>query len=53
MYQVKIGENLFPEASAPSKKAARQQAAEEAVKQLMADGRLQPNKVKNTFTKKE
>ncbi|KAJ0065987.1 hypothetical protein NL108_001211 [Boleophthalmus pectinirostris] len=44
MYQVKIGETLFPEASAPSKKAARQLAAEEAVKELMADGRLQSNK---------
>lgn len=44
MYQVKIGESLFSEASAPSKKAARQLAAEEAVKELMAEGRLQPNK---------
>ncbi|XP_073341190.1 double-stranded RNA-specific adenosine deaminase isoform X3 [Pagrus major] len=44
MYRVKVGENLFPEASAPSKKAARQLAAEEAVKELMADGRLQLNK---------
>ncbi|CAL9705704.1 unnamed protein product [Knipowitschia caucasica] len=44
MYQVKIGETLFPEASAPSKKAARQLAAEEAVKELMAEGRLQSNK---------
>ncbi|XP_022055165.2 double-stranded RNA-specific adenosine deaminase isoform X1 [Acanthochromis polyacanthus] len=44
MYRVKVGENLFAEASAPSKKAARQLAAEEAVKELMADGRLQLNK---------
>uniref|UniRef100_A0AAQ5XA99 Adenosine deaminase RNA specific n=1 Tax=Amphiprion ocellaris TaxID=80972 RepID=A0AAQ5XA99_AMPOC len=35
MYRVKVGENLFAEASAPSKKAARQLAAEEAVKELM------------------
>ncbi|CAJ1062314.1 double-stranded RNA-specific adenosine deaminase [Xyrichtys novacula] len=41
MYRVKVGESLFPEASAPSKKAARQLAAEEAVKELMADGKLQ------------
>uniref|UniRef100_A0A7N6ARF9 Adenosine deaminase RNA specific n=1 Tax=Anabas testudineus TaxID=64144 RepID=A0A7N6ARF9_ANATE len=46
MYRVKVGENLFTEASAPSKKAARQLAAEEAVKELMADGRLQLNKVR-------
>ncbi|KAM9852095.1 double-stranded RNA-specific adenosine deaminase [Aulostomus maculatus] len=44
MYRVKVGESLFAEASAPSKKAARQLAAEEAVKELMADGRLQLNK---------
>ncbi|XP_029306624.1 double-stranded RNA-specific adenosine deaminase [Cottoperca gobio] len=44
MYKVKVGENMFAEASAPSKKAARQLAAEEAVKELMADGRLQLNK---------
>ncbi|XP_070768105.1 double-stranded RNA-specific adenosine deaminase [Enoplosus armatus] len=44
MYRVKVGENLFSEASAPSKKAARQLAAEGAVKELMADGRLQLNK---------
>uniref|UniRef100_H3C5Q5 Adenosine deaminase RNA specific n=1 Tax=Tetraodon nigroviridis TaxID=99883 RepID=H3C5Q5_TETNG len=43
MYRVKVGENLFSEASAPSKKAARQLAAEEAVKELMAE-RLQLNK---------
>uniref|UniRef100_A0A7N6ABL9 Adenosine deaminase RNA specific n=1 Tax=Anabas testudineus TaxID=64144 RepID=A0A7N6ABL9_ANATE len=36
MYRVKVGENLFTEASAPSKKAARQLAAEEAVKELMS-----------------
>lgn len=47
MYRVKVGENLFSEASAPSKKAARQLAAEEAVKELMADGRLQLNKVRS------
>nr|XP_046255602.1 double-stranded RNA-specific adenosine deaminase [Scatophagus argus]XP_046255603.1 double-stranded RNA-specific adenosine deaminase [Scatophagus argus]XP_046255604.1 double-stranded RNA-specific adenosine deaminase [Scatophagus argus] len=44
MYRVKVGENLFSEASAPSKKAARQLAAEEAVKELMSDGKLQLNK---------
>lgn len=44
MYRVKVGDNLFAEASAPSKKAARQLAAEEAVKELMADGKLQLNK---------
>ncbi|KAK7878218.1 hypothetical protein WMY93_031170 [Mugilogobius chulae] len=44
MYQVKVGETLFPEVSASSKKVARQLAAEEAVKELMADGRLQANK---------
>ncbi|XP_023264684.1 double-stranded RNA-specific adenosine deaminase [Seriola lalandi dorsalis] len=44
MYRVKVGESLFAEASAPSKKAARQLAAEEAVKELMSDGRLQLNK---------
>ncbi|CAB1334558.1 unnamed protein product [Coregonus sp. 'balchen'] len=44
MFRVKIGESLCAEASAPSKKAARQLAAEEAVKELMADGRLQLNK---------
>lgn len=47
MYRVKVGENLFAEASAPNKKAARQLAAEEAVKELMADGKLQLNKVFN------
>lgn len=50
MYRVKVGESLFPEASAPSKKAARQLAAEEAVKELMADGRLQVNKVRSGVT---
>uniref|UniRef100_A0AAR2JB82 Adenosine deaminase RNA specific n=1 Tax=Pygocentrus nattereri TaxID=42514 RepID=A0AAR2JB82_PYGNA len=35
MFRVKVGDNLFPEASAPSKKAARQLAAEEAVKALL------------------
>ncbi|XP_062321968.1 double-stranded RNA-specific adenosine deaminase isoform X2 [Osmerus eperlanus] len=44
MFRVKIGETLCAEASAPSKKAARQLAAEEAVKELMSDGRLQLNK---------
>ncbi|XP_074539466.1 double-stranded RNA-specific adenosine deaminase [Halichoeres trimaculatus] len=44
MYRVKVGDSLFPEASAPSKKAARQLAAEEAVKELMADGKLQLNR---------
>lgn len=47
MYKVKVGDSLFSEASAPSKKAARQLAAEEAVKELMADGRLQLNKVRS------
>lgn len=47
MYRVKVGESLFSEASAPSKKAARQLAAEEAVKELMAGGRLQLNKVRS------
>lgn len=47
MYRVKVGESLFAEASAPNKKAARQLAAEEAVKELMADGKLQLNKVFN------
>jgi len=46
MYRVKVGESLCAEAAAPSKKAARQLAAEEAVKELMADGRLQLNKVR-------
>uniref|UniRef100_A0A8C9YSF5 Adenosine deaminase RNA specific n=1 Tax=Sander lucioperca TaxID=283035 RepID=A0A8C9YSF5_SANLU len=49
MYRVKVGESLFAEASAPSKKAARQLAAEEAVKELMADGRLQLNKVRSEY----
>uniref|UniRef100_A0AAY4AM43 Double-stranded RNA-specific adenosine deaminase n=1 Tax=Denticeps clupeoides TaxID=299321 RepID=A0AAY4AM43_9TELE len=44
VFCVKVGEYLFPEASAPSKKAARQLAAEEAVKNLLADGRMQLNK---------
>ncbi|MEQ2174860.1 hypothetical protein GOODEAATRI_012089 [Goodea atripinnis] len=44
MFRVKVGETLFAEASAPSKKAARQLAAEEAVKELMADGKLQVSK---------
>lgn len=51
MYRVKVGENLFSEASAPSKKAARQLAAEEAVKELMAEGRLQLNKVRSGITR--
>ena len=42
---MKVGDSLFPEASAPSKKAARQLAAEEAVKEMLSDGRLQLNKV--------
>lgn len=45
MFQVKVGDSLYPEASAPSKKAARQLAAEEAVKALIAEGQLQLNKV--------
>lgn len=44
-FQVKVGDCLFPEALAPSKKAARQLAAEEAVKTLVAEGKLQLNKV--------
>uniref|UniRef100_A0A673GQ59 Double-stranded RNA-specific adenosine deaminase-like n=1 Tax=Sinocyclocheilus rhinocerous TaxID=307959 RepID=A0A673GQ59_9TELE len=44
MFRVKVGERLFPEASAPSKKAAKQLAAEEAVKELMGDGLLHLNK---------
>lgn len=47
MFQVKVGDSLYPEASAPSKKAARQLAAEEAVKALLAEGQLQLNKVKS------
>lgn len=47
MYRVKVGESLFAEASAPSKKAARQLAAEEAVKELIASGKLQMNKVRS------
>ncbi|KAL7886681.1 hypothetical protein AOLI_G00044020 [Acnodon oligacanthus] len=49
MFRVKVGDSLFPEASAPSKKAARQLAAEEAVKALLADGRLQLNKPQQPF----
>lgn len=46
MFRVKVGDRLFQEASAPSKKAAKQLAAEEAVKELMGDGLLHLNKVK-------
>uniref|UniRef100_A0A8C1E7N7 Adenosine deaminase RNA specific n=1 Tax=Cyprinus carpio carpio TaxID=630221 RepID=A0A8C1E7N7_CYPCA len=49
MFRVKVGERLFQEASAPSKKAARQLAAEEAVKELMGDGLLHLNKPPGTF----
>ncbi|XP_026083159.1 double-stranded RNA-specific adenosine deaminase-like [Carassius auratus] len=49
IFRVKIGERLFQEASAPSKKAARQLAAEEAVKELMGDGLLHLNKPPGTF----
>ncbi|MCI4374778.1 hypothetical protein PGIGA_G00010020 [Pangasianodon gigas] len=49
MFQVKVGDSLYPEASAPSKKAARQLAAEEAVKALLAEGQLQLNKPQHTF----
>ncbi|KAJ8290000.1 hypothetical protein GJAV_G00007590 [Gymnothorax javanicus] len=49
MFRVKVGESLFPEASAPSKKAARQLAAEEAVKELLGDGRLQLSKPQMNF----
>ncbi|XP_030639451.1 double-stranded RNA-specific adenosine deaminase [Chanos chanos] len=48
-FRVKVGDSLFPEASAPSKKAARQLAAEEAVKELMGDGRLHINKPQTSF----
>ncbi|XP_066538948.1 double-stranded RNA-specific adenosine deaminase [Hoplias malabaricus] len=49
MFRVKVGDVLFPEASAPSKKAARQLAAEEAVKALIADRQLQLNKPQQNF----
>uniref|UniRef100_A0A672KUJ4 Double-stranded RNA-specific adenosine deaminase-like n=1 Tax=Sinocyclocheilus grahami TaxID=75366 RepID=A0A672KUJ4_SINGR len=49
LFRVKVGERLFQEASAPSKKAARQLAAEEAVKELMGDGLLHLNKPPGTF----
>ncbi|KAI5105850.1 double-stranded RNA-specific adenosine deaminase, partial [Silurus meridionalis] len=49
MFQVKIGPSLYPVASAPSKKAARQLAAEEAVKVLLAEGQLQLNKPQHSF----
>uniref|UniRef100_A0A8C2H0L5 Double-stranded RNA-specific adenosine deaminase-like n=1 Tax=Cyprinus carpio TaxID=7962 RepID=A0A8C2H0L5_CYPCA len=43
MFRVKVGERLFQEASAPSKKAAKQLAAEEAVKErILCAGRLIP-----------
>jgi len=53
MFRVKVGERFFQEASAPSKKAAKQLAAEEAVKELMRDGLLhgtnsQPKAQRNT-----
>lgn len=48
-FQVKVGDSLYPEASAPSKKAARQLAAEEAVKALLTEGQLQLNKPQHTF----
>ncbi|XP_041962696.1 double-stranded RNA-specific adenosine deaminase isoform X2 [Alosa sapidissima] len=49
MFRVKVGDSLFTEASAPSKKAARQLAAEEAVKEMLSDGRLQLNKPQPSF----
>ncbi|XP_042596856.1 double-stranded RNA-specific adenosine deaminase-like isoform X1 [Cyprinus carpio] len=49
MFRVKVGERLFQEASAPSKKAAKQLAAEEAVKELMGDGLLHLNKPPGIF----
>ncbi|XP_026140866.1 double-stranded RNA-specific adenosine deaminase [Carassius auratus] len=49
MFRVKVGERLFQEASAPSKKAAKQLAAEEAMKELMGDGLLHLNKPPGTF----
>ncbi|KAJ8354825.1 hypothetical protein SKAU_G00223920 [Synaphobranchus kaupii] len=48
-FRAKVGDSLFPEAFAPSKKAARQLAAEEAVKELLADGRMQLNKPQINF----
>ncbi|XP_065117087.1 double-stranded RNA-specific adenosine deaminase [Paramisgurnus dabryanus] len=48
-FRVKVGEQLFPEASAPSKKAARQLAAEEAVKELTGSGLLHINKPSGNF----
>ncbi|KAI7807176.1 double-stranded RNA-specific adenosine deaminase [Triplophysa rosa] len=49
MFRVMVGERLFPVAAAPSKKAARQLAAEEAVKSLMGDGLLHLNKPSGNF----
>lgn len=49
MFRVKIGETLFPEASAPNKKAARQLAAEMAVKTLLDEGKLLVSKPQHTF----
>ncbi|XP_052002677.1 double-stranded RNA-specific adenosine deaminase-like [Xyrauchen texanus] len=49
IFHVMVGERLFPEASAPSKKAARQLAAEEAVKELMGDGQLHLNRTPGNF----
>ncbi|XP_052000428.1 double-stranded RNA-specific adenosine deaminase [Xyrauchen texanus] len=49
IFRVMVGERLFPEASAPSKKAARQLAAEEAVKELTGDGQLHFNKTPGHF----
>nr|AGG20156.1 ADAR1-like protein [Ctenopharyngodon idella] len=49
MFRVKVGDRLFQEASAPSKKAAKQLAAEGAVKELMGDGLLHLNKPPGTF----
>uniref|UniRef100_A0A665VTV6 Adenosine deaminase RNA specific n=1 Tax=Echeneis naucrates TaxID=173247 RepID=A0A665VTV6_ECHNA len=50
MYKVKVGESFFAEASAPSKKAARQLAAEEAVKELMSDGRLETTDILSHYS---
>ncbi|XP_069805488.1 double-stranded RNA-specific adenosine deaminase isoform X4 [Dendropsophus ebraccatus] len=44
-YLVKIGSQEFPSVVANSKKMAKQMAAEAAVKQLLADNQLQPEKL--------
>nr|XP_023661968.1 double-stranded RNA-specific adenosine deaminase [Paramormyrops kingsleyae] len=49
MFRVKVGHQVFNEASAPSKKSARQLAAEEAVKELLVDGKLPLSKGPRIF----